>query len=127
MSFDTAYAAVGGVYANTSGAPGEFTGAVVSTHGPLYDFLFREQTATEGRWLTPDPAGMAAVDPTNPQSWNRYAYVVNSPLGLIDLLGLVCSMSWGTPENGGLNILLCGPSSGNSAGGESSVGNTPTC
>lgn len=41
-----------------------------------------------GRWLSPDPAGMAAVDPSDPQSWNRYAYVRNSPLNHTDRLGL---------------------------------------
>jgi len=88
MSFDTAYARFGEIYANTSSAPGEFTGAVVSTHTPLYDFLFREQNYNQGRWLTPDPAGMAAVDATNPQSWKRYSYVMNDPLALVDPLGL---------------------------------------
>jgi len=34
--------------------------------------------------MTPDPAGMAAADPSNPQSWNRYAYVMNNPLGYVD-------------------------------------------
>jgi RHS repeat-associated protein len=32
-----------------------------------------------GRWLSPDPAGLGAVDPSNPQSWNRYAFVLNDP------------------------------------------------
>jgi hypothetical protein len=50
--------------------------------------LFREYDLTQGRWMTPDPAGMAAVDPTNPQSWNRYAYVNNNPLKATDPLGL---------------------------------------
>jgi hypothetical protein len=40
------------------------------------------------RWLVPDPAGLAAVDPTNPQTWNRYAYVGNNPLRNVDPLGL---------------------------------------
>jgi hypothetical protein len=48
----------------------------------------------------PDPAGLATVDLTNPQTWNRYAYVGNSPLSSIDLLGLenydylYCAGTW---------------------------------
>ena len=45
----------------------------------------------QGRWISPDPAGLSAVDPSNPQSWNRYAYVLNNPLSAIDLLGLDCA------------------------------------
>jgi RHS repeat-associated protein len=48
---------------------------------------FRQYNSTMGRWMTPDPAGMAAADPTNPQTWNRYAYVGNNPLSFIDPLG----------------------------------------
>ena len=42
----------------------------------------------QGRWIRPDPAGLSAVDATYPQSWNRYAYVGNSPLSRVDPLGL---------------------------------------
>ena len=38
-----------------------------------------------GRWLSPDPL---AGDVSNPQSLNRYAYVLNNPTSLIDPLGL---------------------------------------
>ena len=48
----------------------------------------REYNGVQGRWWTPDPAGLAAVDPNNPQSWNRYAYVGGHPLGSMDPLGL---------------------------------------
>lgn len=55
-----------------------------------YDRPNRTLHGIQGRWLNPDPAGMAAVDPSNPQSWNRYAYVLNNPLSNIDPLGLFC-------------------------------------
>jgi RHS repeat-associated protein len=54
----------------------------------MYDTPYREYDNTSGRWLTPDPAGLAAVDLTNPQSLNRYAYVTNNPTTLIDPSGL---------------------------------------
>ncbi len=37
------------------------------------------------RFLSIDPAG---GDPGNPQSWNRYAYVLNDPVSLYDPLGM---------------------------------------
>jgi RHS repeat-associated protein len=48
----------------------------------------RQYAIAQGRWTSPDPAGMAAVDITNPQSWNRYAYVNNNPLNASDPSGL---------------------------------------
>jgi RHS repeat-associated protein len=65
-----------------------FSGQNADTATSLYDFTFREHSPSQGRWISPDPAGVAAVDPTNPQSRNRYAYVLNNPLALVDPLGL---------------------------------------
>ncbi len=72
-----------------------------------------------GRWLSPDPAGMMAVDIKNPQTLNRYAYVVNSPLSFTDPLGLDCVYlnDAGTGiEDGGINQQIgssgCGQSGG---------------
>ena len=56
---------------------------------------------------------MAAVDPTNPQSWNRYAYVMNNPLNFIDFVGLECYASdqfgnctnWGSSDGSNLALL----------------------
>ncbi len=42
--------------------------------------------------MVPDPAGLAAVDITNPQTWNRYAYLANNPLNAIDPKGLYCAV-----------------------------------
>jgi len=46
-------------------------------------FKARYFAAAQGRFTTPDPL-MASASAANPQSWNRYAYVLNNPLRLID-------------------------------------------
>jgi RHS repeat-associated protein len=51
----------------------------------MYEASFREYNPGLGRWMTPDPVG---GDVTNPQSLNRYAYVLNNPTTLTDPLGL---------------------------------------
>ncbi len=49
---------------------------------------FRDYNPTLGRWLMPDPAGRAAANPANPQSWNMYAYVGDNPTSVTDPSGL---------------------------------------
>lgn len=71
--------------AGTSDA--NFTGQQSDTSSGLYDFLFRRLSKTQGRWISPDPAGAAVVRLSNPQSWNRYAYVQNGPLVAVDPVG----------------------------------------
>ena len=66
----------------------ELTGDVRDAESNLDHAQFRQYSSTLGRWMHPDPAGLAAVDPTNPQSWNRYAYVLNNPMALVDPTGL---------------------------------------
>lgn len=98
MYYDGAYAPYGENYAETGTTDRNFTGqnqdTVSSGSYPLYDFLMREYHPTWGRWLSPDPAGLGAVDPTNPQSWNRYAYVMNNPTTSIDPTGQACYPKW---------------------------------
>ncbi len=68
--------------------------------GSLEDFMFRRYSPTQGRWISPDPAGMAAANPANPQTWNRYAYVMNNPLNYTDPSGLQSSTCFINPRTG---------------------------
>lgn len=90
---DLAYAPFGETYSVKS-APTtpyiSFTGQQPDTVAGLYDFTYREYSPNQGRWISPDPAGTNVVNFSDPQSFNRYAYVENSPLNAIDPLGLAC-------------------------------------
>jgi RHS repeat-associated protein len=110
--YDTAYAPFGENYAGSGTQDLMFTGQNQDTEsssaggaGGLYDFLYREHSPVQGRWLSPDPAGLAAVNPNDPQSWNRYAYVGNRPTNSVDPLGLDC---WYWGWSGYSEIWTCG-------------------
>ena len=77
----------------------KFTGDERNSETSLDQAWFRQYSSELGRWMHPDPAGLAAVDPSNPQSWNRYAYVLNNPLALIDPLGLYCVLNGQTVDD----------------------------
>jgi RHS repeat-associated protein len=62
-----------------------------------YQAAFRYDIPRLGRWLTPDPLGGRI---TNPQSLNRYAYVVNNPTTLTDPLGLDGCNVWNVSYEG---------------------------
>ena len=74
-----------------------FAGGVWDQENNGDHFGAREYAKTQGRWLTPDPAGLAAVDPSNPQTWNRYAYVRNNPVSGVDPTGLNDMNFWDSP------------------------------
>jgi RHS repeat-associated protein len=65
-----------------------FTGDERDSETNLDHTWFRQYSSQLGRWMHPDPAGLAAVDPSNPQSWNRYSYVLNNPMDYVDHDGL---------------------------------------
>jgi RHS repeat-associated protein len=50
----------------------------------------RHYTSAFGRFMSPDPSGLSLADPTNPQSFNLYSYVMNNPLNNIDPTGMTC-------------------------------------
>jgi len=74
----------GGSFATTS----QYTGKEYDPESGLYHFPARQYAPVQGRWLTPDPAGLKAMDLSNPQSWNRYTYVMNNPITMVDPSGL---------------------------------------
>ena len=85
IAYDTAYAAFGEPYA-VSGANSAMSEMRFAGHNsdmlnqgsePIYDAWCREYRYVQRRWLQPDPSGLAAVNPGNPQTWNRYSYVMN--------------------------------------------------
>ena len=84
----TAYAPFGEAYSQSGTTDLSFTGQEQDTVSGIYDFSARNDPVNQGRWIVPDPAGFAAADPAIPQSWNRYAYVINNPLVLIDPTGM---------------------------------------
>jgi RHS repeat-associated protein len=48
----------------------------------------RYYNANYGRFWTPDPAGLKAVNPKDPTSWNQYAYAMGDPVNRNDPSGL---------------------------------------
>jgi len=121
MFSDTALAPYGEAYAQSGTTDLHFTGMNQDTVSGVYDFPAREYAVVPGRWPSPDPAGLAAVNPGNPQSWNRYAYVQNDPLSLTDPQGLDCEVTVGGRTYVGY-ISGCGGGSAGSGGGGGAAG-----
>jgi RHS repeat-associated protein len=78
-----------------SGAPPHSTGKERDTESGNDYFLARYYGSSMGRFLSPDPiAGTLA----NPQSLNRYVYVLNNPLVLTDPTGMI--VDWEDSDKG---------------------------
>ncbi len=65
----------------------KFTGKERDAESGLDNFGARYHTSSLGRLMTPDPV-LNSANPTNPQSWSRYAYAFNSPSRYVDPSGL---------------------------------------
>src|SRR2546425_3980066 len=96
----TAYAPFGETYAQSGTSDPSFTGKNQDTVSALYDFPFRGYT-TQGRWASPDPAGIRGVHLRDPQSLNRYAYVSNLPTFFVDPQGFCKARDGGQGGSGG--------------------------
>jgi len=70
----------------------KFGGMERDAESGLDHTLFRQYAWNLGRWLTPDPFGGHI---SNPQSLNRYGYVLNNSTNSTDPLGLdACVYTW---------------------------------
>jgi RHS repeat-associated protein len=61
---------------------------------------YREYSNMAGRWLSPDPYG-GSYDMSDPQSFNRYAYVQNNPMSATEPSGLMMCNGCGDDRVGG--------------------------
>jgi RHS repeat-associated protein len=60
---------------------------------------FRQYNSAQGRWMSPDPYD-GSYHFGNPQSLNRYTYVLNNPIRYVDPLGLILC-DYGSSDQGG--------------------------
>ena len=81
----------------------KFTGQVRdSDTSPALDQLgYRYLSGPQGRFTSPDAAGVMLADLGNPQSWNMYSYTWNNPMSMVDPSGLVPNGLTGVASFGG--------------------------
>ena len=107
---------------SSSGYDGDwlhFAGLDFDSESSTHHAQFRQYSSSQGRWLSPDPFD-GSYNALNPQSLNRYSYVLNNPMALVDPSGLSdCSVD--DPDCG------AGCSYGDPCGGMSPLGPPPQC
>jgi len=81
LPFGDAYTVTGTNYDQYGYAGMDFDAVSGTNHAQ-----FRQYSPGKGRWMSPDPYD-GSYDLTNPQSFNRYVYVRNNPLGMVDPSG----------------------------------------
>lgn len=74
-------------YTSSDGVRQKFTGYERDAESGLDYAHARYFASAQGRFTSPDPLARSAA-PANPQTFNRYTYVNNSPLTTIDPLGM---------------------------------------
>jgi RHS repeat-associated protein len=81
--WDRTYLPYGGTFTGTGTTENthQYTAKELEAATGLYYYGARYHNPNIGRFMSPDPAG---ADPADPQSWNRYSYVLNNPLKYVD-------------------------------------------
>ena len=85
-------------YSAGDGVRQKFTQQERDNETGLDYFGARYYSSAMGRFTSPDPL-LSSGRSTRPQSWNRYSYVLNRPLSLIDPTGLDWGLSTWYDEN----------------------------
>ena len=92
-----------------------YTGKERDAESGLDYFDARMYASSMGRFMSPDPSGLLAANPADPQSWNMYAYARNKPLINIDPTGLDCV--YANDAGNGVESIDHSSSSGECGGG----------
>ena len=75
-----------------------FAGLELDPETETYHAQFRQYGPAQGSWMSPDPYS-GSYDMNNPQSFNRYSYVLNNPLAFTDPSGLItCASACSDPD-----------------------------
>ena len=91
-------------YAGGDGVRQQFTQYERDSETQLDYAKARFFSSIQGRFISPDPL-LASGRPAVPESWNRYTYVLNNPLALVDPDGLDWGVTEWIDENGVLHLL----------------------
>lgn len=75
-------------YSGGDGVRQQFTAKERDTETNLDYFLARYYSSPQGRFVSVDPLG-ASAHASQPQTWNRYSYVLNNPMRHTDSTGMV--------------------------------------
>ena len=80
----------GAGYSQATGPRQKYAGMEVDDATGMSHTPWREFDSMSARWTAPDPYG-GSMDPSSPQSFNRYGYVNNDPVNKVDPTGLMLS------------------------------------
>ena len=88
ICYDADFYPFGGerAYTNTCAQNYKFTGKERDSESGLNNFGARYMSSQYGRFMSPDPSNQS-VDFELPQTWNRYSYVLNNALNMVDRNG----------------------------------------
>ena len=114
MSFGDAFSTVSG----TDGDPYHYAVLDHDYSSDTDHAQFRQYSSTPGRWMSPDPYD-GSYNPLDPQSLNRYSYVLNNPVMFVDPSGLwhcvwneLTNDQDDSPEDGGATEDQCDDNGG---------------